>query len=86
MSFAPRFLIFRREVGKADRCSGVVEKAARSARRSAGEESMVPRREMRRPAWSELRSRVNWNLGMRASTAAAISGDVVDVMVGEWDV
>lgn len=81
MSFAPRFLILRSEVEKLDRMVGLVSKAARSASRRAGLESMVPRREMRRPAWSELRRRVSWNLGIRDSTWAATSGGVVEVMV-----
>lgn len=70
-----------REVGKAVRCSESVAKAARSARRRAGWLSMVPSREMRRPAWSWFRSSENWKRGMRASARAAISGGVVDVMV-----
>lgn len=73
--------MLRREVEKEERVLEDVEKAARSAMRSAGLEEMLPRREMRRPAWSELRSRVSWNWGIRDSTCAAMSGGVVEVMV-----
>jgi hypothetical protein len=82
MSLAPRFLILRRDVGKAVRLAEEVSKAARSAIRRAGLLEMVPSREMRRPAWSEFRSRVSWNWGIRDSTCAATSGGVVDVMAG----
>jgi hypothetical protein len=49
----------------------------------AGWSWIVPRREMRRPAWSELRRRVSLNWGIRDSTWNAISGGVVDAMVGD---
>lgn len=81
MSFAPRFLMLRREVEKVVRLDLEVSKAARSAIRRAGWSSMVPSREMRRPAWSELRRRVRINLGIRDSTCAAISGGVVEAIV-----
>ena len=71
--------MFCREVGKVVRVVGEVSKAARSAMRRAGRWSMVPRREMRRPAWSEERSRVRVNFGIRSET-----GEVVDVMMGWW--
>lgn len=73
--------MLRSEVEKLFRISGFVSKAARSASRRAGLESMVPRREMRRPAWSEFKRRVRWNLGIRASAWAATSGGVVEVIV-----
>jgi hypothetical protein len=74
--------MLRREVEKTDRVVGEVEKAARSAISKAGWDEMVPRREMRRPAWSEERRRVSLNWGMRDSALEAISGGVVEVMVG----
>lgn len=73
--------MLRREVGNEVRLDVEVSNAARSAIRRPGLLSMVPRREMRRPAWSELRRRVSLNLGMSDSTWAAISGGVVEVMV-----
>lgn len=60
--------MLRREVEKVERMAGEVSKAARSAMRSAGLLEMLPRREMRRPAWSELRSRVSLNCGISDST------------------
>lgn len=75
--------MLRRDVEKPSRMAGVVSKAARSAMRSAGCESMIPSRLMRRPAWSELRSRVSLNLGIRDSTWAATSGGVVEVMLSD---
>jgi hypothetical protein len=80
MSFAPRFLMRVRVVGKAVRRVIVVSKAARSARRSAGREEMVPRREMRRPAWSEFRRRVRRKWGIRDSTWVAMAGGVVEAI------
>ena len=59
---------------------GEVSKAARSAIKRAGLEDIVPSRDMRRPAWSELSKRVSWNWGIRDSTWAATSGGVVDVI------
>jgi hypothetical protein len=52
MSLAPRFWMDEREEEKVVRWVDEVSKAARSAMRMAGCEAMVPRREMRRPAWS----------------------------------
>lgn len=52
MSLSPRFWMCESELLKVDRCDSSESKAARSARRRAGSESMVPCKTMRRPAWS----------------------------------
>ena len=44
--------MFSSELVNEERCAVSVAKAARSARRMAGLEAMVPRSTMRRPAWS----------------------------------
>ena len=51
--------MFCREVEKPRIRASEVSKAARSAIRRASWESIVPSREIRRPAWSELRRRVS---------------------------
>jgi hypothetical protein len=42
MSFAPRLVMFAREEASVERWVGSAAKAARSARRMAGEEAMWP--------------------------------------------
>lgn len=59
MSFAPRFVTDVRDFVKLIKSVEEVLKAARSAMRIAGWASIEPRREMRRPAWSELSRLVN---------------------------
>lgn len=73
--------MLRRDSGKEVRVEGEVEKAARSAMRRAGWVWIVPRREMRRPAWSEERRRVRRKWGRRVVGSVVELGAVGVVMV-----
>ncbi len=53
MSFAPKLATLAMALWTAVIATGSVGNAARSAVRRAGEPSIVPRRDIRRPFWSE---------------------------------
>ena len=75
MSFAPRLVRVRKVEGARVRYSGFVGNGARSRIRRAGCESIVPRREVRRPAWSGVGGTVFvsfWVRGRRARVCLVV--------------